>query len=218
MNGALNRYESDSHFLELLQAIQGRTLIDVERLYMIYQIAGHCSKNIPGYAAEIGVYKGGSAYILADRFLSFPREDAKLILFDTFQGMPKTREGIDLHKHGDFDDVDYRDVQNFLKPFRGIEYRVGFFPETIQESDKAKYSFVHADADIFDSTKDICEFFAPDILQKKLSPGGMILFDDYGFPSCPGAKKAVDECLNPTKVIYFPTGQALYINHRQETK
>lgn len=43
------------------------------------------------------------------------------------------------------------------------------------------------------------------------SLGGVMVFDDYGFPSCPGAKKAVDEFFK-SKIetpIYLPTGQCL---------
>ena len=44
-------------------------------------------------------------------------------------------------------------------------------------------------------------------------PGGMIVFDDYGFPSCPGARRAVDEAFanRPEVPICLPTGQALVV-------
>ena len=57
---------------------------------------------------------------------------------------------------------------------------------------------------------DSCDFFYP-----RLTPGGMMLFDDYGFASCPGVRKAVDEFFadKMQKPIYLPTGQALVINN-----
>ena len=30
-------------------------------------------------------------------------------------------------------------------------------------------------------------------LAERLSPGGVAVFDDYGFPACPGVTKFVDE-------------------------
>ena len=33
-----------------------------------------------------------------------------------------------------------------------------------------------------------CEFFYP-----RMQAGGILLFDDYGYPSCPRAREAVDE-------------------------
>jgi O-methyltransferase len=43
----------------------------------------------------------------------------------------------------------------------------------------------------------------------------MMLFDDYGFTSCPGVRKAVDEFFADKlhKPVYLPTGQALVINN-----
>jgi O-methyltransferase len=51
-----------------------------------------------------------------------------------------------------------------------------------------------------------CEFFYP-----RLNPGGAMIFDDYGFPSCPGVRQAVDEyCRNhDLQLLYLQSGQAL---------
>jgi O-methyltransferase len=40
-----------------------------------------------------------------------------------------------------------------------------------------------------------------------------MVFDDYGFSSCPGIRKAVDAFCHERgqAPIYLPTGQALYI-------
>lgn len=44
--------------------------------------------------------------------------------------------------------------------------------------------------DLYEPTKDSIEFF-----YDKLNVGGIFLCDDYGFTSCPGATKAIDEFL-----------------------
>ena len=74
----------------------------------------------------------------------------------------------------------------------------------------ASYCFVHVDADIYRSVCDCCAFFYPRLVQ-----GGMMLFDDYGFATCPGVRKAVDEFFadKSHKPLYLPTGQALVINN-----
>ena len=46
---------------------------------------------------------------------------------------------------------------------------------------------------------------------EKLCPNGIILFDDYGFTSCPGVKRAVDDFLAITPALHFHlmTGQLI---------
>ena len=49
-------------------------------------------------------------------------------------------------------------------------------------------------------------FFYP-----RMEEGAVMIFDDYGFTTCPGAKKAVDEFFTnkKEKPIYLPTGQCI---------
>lgn len=81
-------WELDSTFDELVSAVRDRTLLSSDRLFYIYQYAQH-ARAIEGDVAEVGVYKGGSAYLLA----SVLRDtDKTLHLFDTFAGMPHVDE------------------------------------------------------------------------------------------------------------------------------
>jgi len=43
--------------------------------------------------------------------------------------------------------------------------------------------------------------------------GGCMIFDDYGFPSCPGARRAVDEAFadKPEIPLCLPTGQCMVV-------
>jgi len=86
----------------------------------------------------------------------------------------------------------------------------GIFPATANAMpDGLQFSLVHIDVDIYEAARDCCNYF-----YKRLSPNGLIVFDDYGFLSCPGVKKAVDDFFadKPTKPIYLPSGQAVFIN------
>ena len=70
------------------------------------------------------------------------------------------------------------------------------------------FCFVHIDVDILEPTRDSIEFFYP-----RMMPGGIMLFDDYGFTSCPGAKLAADVFFEgrPEKIGLLTTGQAIII-------
>src|SRR5262245_10402180 len=71
-----------------------------------------------------------------------------------------------------------------------------------------RYSFVHVDVDLYQSTLDCCEYF-----YTRLVPGGIMLFDEYGFPSARGEKDAVDEFFSdkPESPIALPTGQGMVL-------
>ena len=213
-NGARVLWMSDAPFVSLMKRIEGRTLVDPFRCHILWQLV-KATQNVPGDLAEVGVYKGGTALLLAEAIPSW--DQSKVHLFDTFSGMPSTAlPGVDIHKAGDFHDTSVKDVEAFLAGNQsGSErFRIypGFFPESANRSglpDLLEFSFVHVDVDIYQSVLDCCKWFYP-----KLSKGGIMVFDDYGFPSCPGAKKAVDEYFvgKPSSPVYLPTGQCVVMN------
>ena len=62
--------------------------------------------------------------------------------------------------------------------------------------------------ELYESITDCLEFFYP-----RLVPGGVLVFDDYGFVACPRAKAAVEDFFRdrPEVPIYLFTGQAAVI-------
>jgi O-methyltransferase len=194
-------WQTDQEFLAELRQIAGRTLVDPSRLYVLFQLAKR-ARSVPGAVAEIGVYRGGTA-----KFLSRLFEGRKpLFLFDTFAGMPDTHPEHDFHRRGDFADTSLESVQAFLSDCRNVAFHPGFFPETAVPVQGETFSLVHVDVDIYESVKSCCEFFF-----SRLAPGGVMVFDDYGMITCPGAKRALDEFCAATAEtpLYLPTGQCL---------
>lgn len=197
----------DEEYRRVRERVRDHTLLSDERLQVLYQFA-RATAHLPGDIAEVGVYRGGTAYLLAALFSC---KNKRLRLFDTFDGIPAVAGSIDFHREGDFSDTCLADVKEFLGEFNNISFHPGVFPDTVTpDAAAANYCFVHVDADMYRSVLDSCAFFHP-----RLAQGGMILFDDYGFASCPGVKKAVDEFFADKrhKPVYLPTGQALVINN-----
>ena len=141
------------------------------------------ARSLAGSVAEIGVYKGGTAKILAE---SLPLKS--IHLFDTFAGMPETNPEFDIHEPGDFKDTSLESVQTLLSHCDNVEFWPGKFPDSTVGLSDSKFCLVHVDVDIYESTKAAIEFFWP-----KLVEGGIMVFDDYNAPRCPGTNKAVDE-------------------------
>lgn len=180
------------------------SLVDPVRCYLLWQFAQGCM-HLPGAVAEVGVYTGGTALLLS-RVMA---DSAKpLHLFDTFRGMPVVDPAHDLHRTGDFHDTSEAAVRRLLAGYPLTQFHVGFFPDTAKGLESESLCFVHVDADIRRSVLDACAFFMP-----RLVPGGVMVFDDYGFESCPGAKRAVDEFFAGTTDCpwYLPTGQCVVV-------
>ncbi len=171
---------------------------------MLHQFAIHTS-GICGDAAEVGVYKGGTARLLS---MTLKNTGKVIHLFDTFSGMPVADPVRDIHRQGDFSDISIDKVKAYLKDCRNVRFHQGIFPETAGNLEDETFCLVHVDADIYRSVLDCCRFFYP-----RMQAGGIMVFDDYGFLTCPGAKDAVDEFFKqkPENPCYLPTGQCIVV-------
>ncbi|MBN1274641.1 MAG: class I SAM-dependent methyltransferase [Candidatus Aminicenantes bacterium] len=189
--------------------IKDHTIVKEDRCYILYQFASHCF-HLPGDFAECGVYKGGTAHLIALLLKEKGPGEKRLFLFDTFSGMPEIAdEDPSHHKTGDFGDVTLHSVKNYLRDYSFIEYYPGVVPETFKNLKKKTFAFVHIDIDLYQSAKDCCAFF-----YDRISKGGILLFDDYGFAKYEQSeRKAVDEFFHdkPEQPICLRTGQCFII-------
>jgi len=142
---------------------------------------------IPGSLAEVGVFKGGTA-----RIISSARLNSKpLHLFDTFgEGLPQPGQHDDLNwKKGAFRITgdEFGTIKKVLADEENIHFHPGIFPADSSSAIKnERFSFVHLDVDLYESTKNCLEFFFP-----RMNQGGIILSHDYYGSS--GVRKAFDD-------------------------
>jgi Macrocin-O-methyltransferase (TylF) len=161
-----------------------------------------------GHFAECGVFKGASAYILAKE-LKNAWSSKKLHLYDSFEGLsaPASIDGGHWTKGEMLGRLD--EVQNNLREMaHHIIYHKGWIPEGFDKNAQDVFSFVHIDVDLHQPTLDSLAYFYP-----RMSWHGVILCDDYGFETCPGARKAFDDFFKATGdvVLHLPTGQGMVI-------
>lgn len=146
-----------------------------------------------GVIAEVGVYRGRSAAWIAR---SAPR--ARLLLFDTFCGMPKPGP-VDWHKLGDFGSTSVDFVRSVVP---GALVFPGLFPRTAEGAPRP--DFVHLDADLYETARAAFELW----------PDAVFLVDDYGATTCPGVRLAVHESgrrfvpMITEQAVVFPLGEA----------
>jgi len=184
------------------------TLVSADRCHVLYSLAVQALA-LEGEFWECGVFRGGTAMLLADLLSSVSEVDKSLRLFDTFEGMPGVDLALDLHQQGDFSQVNFMDVKSYVGCEDFVHFHKGFIPESFGGLEDCKIAFAHVDVDIYRSILDCCEFIMP-----RLVKGGFVVFDDYGFSSCPGARKAVDEFFHDRseQPLVLPTGQAVVFN------
>ena len=198
-------WRTDAEFVALYEPCRSRSLMDMRRAFVLYQFA-KLSVGVPGAIAEIGMYRGASAKLM----LHATGETKPFWGFDTFSGLPPTDATLDpFWSKNDFGDTSMEEVQAFVASPQAHLVR-GIFPATVDAVPEGlRFSLVHVDVDIYEAARDCCAYF-----YQRLSPYGLIVFDDYGFLSCPGVRKAVDDFFadKPIKPIYLPSGQAVFIN------
>jgi len=149
-------------------------------------------EGIKGDYAELGVWKGNSAALLADFAASSGR---RLFLFDTFSGFDRRDlVGVDDTKRLEFADTSIDYVRQTVGNDAVTIYVQGFFPESVTpEVERRSFALVHIDCDLYEPMKAALEFFYP-----RMPKGGMLILHDYSSGTWEGATKAVDEFYKAT--------------------
>lgn len=190
-------------FVALYEDARPYTLVPIASCYTL----ANCLRqafSVPGEVLEAGVFQGGTARMM-NRLLG-PSPAKQLYLFDSFDGMAKVDEALDRHRRSDFADTSLEGVRRVVGDAPHIHYRKGWIPQTFEGLDDLKLAFAHIDVDLHDSIVDSLAFVYP-----RLSSGGFIVVDDYGYASCPGARRAVEAFFadKPEQPLAMMTGQAL---------
>ena len=186
-------------------------LRDVERFLALSLAFDQIHKEgVAGDFAELGVYKGDTAAVLARHARRLGRT---LWLLDTFEGFDERDfTGLDAGRSGAFGDTSLSAVSQRV----GLENTVyidGYFPDTASRlPDDRTYCLVNIDTDLYAPIKSGLEYFYP-----RMEPGGFIVVHDYGSMAWVGVEKAVDEFFadKPESVISMPDSAGSAVVRRQ---
>ncbi|SPN79884.1 Macrocin O-methyltransferase [Cedratvirus Zaza IHUMI] len=153
-------------------------------------------EKVEGDFLEAGVWRGG-ACIFAKGVIDAHQEERKVIVADSFQGLPPPDPKY-VHDAGarwhTFEAlaVSEEQVKDNFQKFSLLDDQVvflkGFFSDTLFSPSLPfeKLSVLRLDGDMYSSTIQTLE-----ALYDKVSPGGFIIVDDY--LSCPGCARAVED-------------------------
>jgi hypothetical protein len=173
---------------------------DVPRLTFLSLLFDQIHKEgLDGDVAEIGVYRGDTAIVLAR---NARRLNRTAWLLDTFQGFDqRDLTGIDSGGDAQFTDTSLDAVRARVGT-TNTRYVQGFFPETAAQLPEAgRYCLVHIDCDLYAPIFSALEYFYPRVV-----PGGYLVVHDYGSLCWDGAEKAVDTFFagRPEGVVPMP--------------
>jgi len=188
--------QKDVRGIDLIKQIKSETkmLLRDQEAYLIYETVKKTEK-IEGDIAEVGVYKGGSAKLICEA------TKKPVHLFDTFEGLPDLGENDDPKQfHKGHLSASFESVKSYLTNYPNVYFYKGFFPSTAEPVKDKKFSFVHLDVDIYESTLNCLKFFYP-----RMNKRGVIISHDYS--TAKGVEKAFDEFFsNKPEMIIELTG------------
>lgn len=176
--------------------------------WLFCELYRHLCANLEGSIAECGVYTGGNALI---SMMILPSILEKTYyLFDSFEGFPEISEFDPASRQDDFQGTDFRMIKDRFADYADVKVVKGLFRDTLQRVQEEKFSMVYMDSDLYESTKECCEFF-----YDRVVPGGILICHDYWVPESDfpdrknvftGAQKAMNDFFSdkPEKMIVFP--------------
>jgi len=216
-------WSADVEYLAIWAKFRETTSTIRDKQYHVFQLSSMV-KDLPGDTVECGVFRGATSFLIC--MANQGKENYTHHVFDSFQGLSEpgsedrkyaidqkrmavTLDDVQRYKAHDWN-ADFADVKQNLADFVCVNFYPGWIPERFEDIADRQFAFVHVDVDLYQPTIDSLTFF-----YDRVSAGGIILCDDYGYADTPGAKKAMDEFLadKPERCVHLTTGQAFFIKH-----
>lgn len=190
--GLKEKILADPIYRHAIALAQGRTIqAELCRMNLFLIVRFYLPKLASGDIIEFGSYRGGSAIFLAATAKAVGL-DSHVWALDTFEGMPETDPTIDLHKKGDFRDVDYDELVQFARNagLDNLTFVRGRFEDTMPSLiRKTKpIGLAHIDCDIYSAIA-----YSYESVRNHMIDGGYIALDDAHYSSCLGATEAVED-------------------------
>ncbi len=169
------------------------------------------ARHVPGDFVELGVFKGHTTLFCAD-YVQFQTWPKRWWLYDTFEGIPEDQldPGWENANKAAYHAAafSFEEVTARFAGYPNITVTRGRVPEVLDEAGPETIAFMHVDLN--NSTAEIA---ALDRLYDRLSPGGVILFDDYAWAASAAQFKAERRWFNARglTLLPLPTGQAVFV-------
>lgn len=163
------------------------TMIGLKRLANIqFCVEDILEKDIPGDLIETGVWRGGATIFMRAILKAYDIKNRKVWVADSFQGLPVPdpekypADKNDKHYLMENLVVSLDEVKGNFAKYGLLDDQVvflrGWFKETLPLASFDKFAVIRLDGDMYESTMDALQSLYP-----KLSIGGYVIIDDYGY-------------------------------------
>ena len=168
--------------------------------------AARTALSVPGDFVECGCYKGISARIIAD-IVSFAELDRRYFLYDLFEhnaAMPH-------HHMPEHSESLVKEVRARFAGMENVIITQGRVPDSLSIAAPDTIAFMHLDLN-----NAAAEIGALEVLFDRISPGGMLVLDDFGWLFYRDQQRAEVEWMKARghHILELPTGQGLVIKTR----
>lgn len=205
-------FDQDQRFHELVQRHAGLSPLANWHWNLTTVLwAVKACRDVPGDYVELGVFQGHTSLFCAE-YVNFGGWPKRWWLYDTFDGIPDDQ--LDSNGWAAANERFYRgtfSVEEVTARFAHIanmKVIKGRVPEILTETSPDKIAFMHVDLN-----NAAAEIGALEHLFQRISPGGVVVFDDYCWAS--GAAQYELETLwfemRGLHVLPLPTGQGVFV-------
>ena len=170
------------------------------RVYMLCWAVKSCLQ-VEGDFVDLGCYDGRTVDIML-RYIQFKKCNKQYYLYDLFENpTPESRKS----KHGP---NLYHEVCRLFQDYDRVKVIQGPVPESFSQGLPDKIAFAQIDLNEAEP-----EMAALKVIYERITPGGMIIFDDFGFKRYSESHHREMKFFRKRGDVIFesPTGQGLFI-------
>ncbi len=167
--------------------------------------------NVPGDYIEAGVWRGGAIIFMRALMKAYGIEQRKIIAADSFSGIPQNQ----VFRHDPVDnwvdrwEASLDEVNGNIARFGLLDDRIemlsGLFSDSLPSLSGRSFALIRLDSDAHDSVMASLEHLYP-----ALSPGGIIIVDDWHLVGCRFAVNAYRKKHNISDEICVEAGNGYW--------
>lgn len=202
----------DREFQAVHRAIAANTLVDLYRCYELWHLVSQV-KDLDGDILEVGTWRGGTGALLGARAKALGL-GCEVFLCDTFTGVVKATAADKSYRGGEHADTTEPLVRGLCDGLGLDNIRIlrGIFPDdTAGQVADRRFRLCHIDVDAYQSGKDVLAW-----AWERMPVGGVVVFDDFGFPSTVGIARLVHEWEGRSDLVSVQNinGHAVFVKTR----